>query len=26
MYTLERMDAFFKRFLGGGATTTSQRN
>jgi hypothetical protein len=26
MYTLERMDAFFKRFLGGGTTTTSQRN
>ena len=25
MYTLDRMDAFLKRFLGGGATTTSQR-
>jgi dipeptidyl-peptidase 4 len=24
MYTLERMDAFLKRFLGGGSTTTSQ--
>jgi dipeptidyl-peptidase-4 len=24
MYTLERMDAFFRRFLGGGTTTSSQ--
>ena len=26
MYTLDRMDTFLRKFLGGGATTTSQRN